>query len=83
MTVLAVNKPVQQAKPVLLVENRLAAGRHRFSLIVVNERGVASDSMTLVVTVGRGILRPPGGRLEPLVAGERIRRRVPPQGPSR
>jgi hypothetical protein len=83
MTVLAVNKPVEQAKPVLLVENRLAAGRHRFSLVVVNDRGVASEAMTLLVTVGRGILRGPVGRLDPPLVGERIRRRAPPQGPSR
>ena len=63
MTVLAVGKPLEQDKPQLLVENKLAAGRHRFSLVVVNTRGVASDPDVLVVSVGlRAVTRPLGSQ---------------------
>jgi hypothetical protein len=65
MTVLELKKPVEQRRGVLLVENKLAPGRHLFTLVVVNDRGVASDPTTLVVTVGRGIGRPPSGRTPP------------------
>lgn len=63
MTVLAVGKPLEQAQSELLVENKLAAGRHRFSLVVVNARGVASDPDVLVLTVGRStVIGPRGAR---------------------
>jgi hypothetical protein len=54
MSVLAVGKPFEQAKAELLVENKLAAGRHRFSLVVVNDRGAASEPHVLMLTVRRG-----------------------------
>jgi hypothetical protein len=61
MTVLVIGKPVEQSKPVLLVETKLAVGRHRFSLVVVNTRGVESEPATLVVTVRRGTVIGPTG----------------------
>jgi hypothetical protein len=54
MTVLAVGKPFEQSKSQLLVENKLAVGRHRFSLVVVNDRGAASEPHVLVLTVRGG-----------------------------
>jgi hypothetical protein len=69
MPVLAPNQPLTLDEPVLLVENRLAAGRHRFSLVVRNARGVASEPQVLVVTVGR--LR---AAVEPAVAAPPPRR---------
>jgi len=91
MTVLGINKPLDQGEPVLLVENKLAAGRHRFSLVVLNARGVASDPMVVTVTVGRTILRGPLGPLGPTLSLGRIeapqhgaptRRRRTHKGPS-
>jgi hypothetical protein len=53
MPVLAPNQPMTLTAPELLVENRLAPGRHRFSLTVSNTRGVASEPVEVVVTVTR------------------------------
>lgn len=61
MPVLAVKQPLDQRKPILLVENKLAPGRHRFSLIVENEQGAASDPAFVVVTVRGGTTGPLGG----------------------
>ena len=63
MPVLAPNQPIEQREPVLVVQNRLAPGLHRFSLVVVNDRGVASEADVLTVSVRRGLVvdpvRPP------------------------
>ena len=61
MTVLSIDKPITQAKPVLLVENKLALGPHRFSLVVVNDRGIESAPATLVVTVRKPMAIGPTG----------------------
>ena len=61
MTVLGINKPFDSPQPLLLVENKLAVGRHRFLLVVVNQRGVRSDPMEIVVAVRRAIVRGPLG----------------------
>ena len=61
MTVLKVGKPFEQAESELLVENKLAAGRHRFSLVVVNDRGAVSDPHVLVLTIGLGTVTEPLG----------------------
>ena len=91
MTVLGINKPLDQGEPLLRVENKLAAGRHRFSLVVLNARGVASDPMFVTVTVGRTILRGPLGplgptgpigRIEAPHGGAPARRRSTHKGPS-
>jgi hypothetical protein len=60
MPVLAVNQPVEQRSPRLLVENRLAAGVHRFSLVVLNAAGVASEPHAIAVTVRTATVRVPG-----------------------
>lgn len=52
MPQLAPNQPLEQGTGTLLVENRLAAGRHRFSLVVVDDRGRTSEAALLIVTVG-------------------------------
>ena len=53
MPVLAPNQPVTVTTSELLVENRLAPGRHRFALAVRNARGVESEPVVIVVTVAR------------------------------
>lgn len=58
MAVLPVGKTLEQEKPVLLVENKLAAGKHRFSLVVVNESGVESEAVSLDVSVTAGRVLP-------------------------
>lgn len=63
MPVLAINQPIEQREPTLVVENRLAPGLHRFSLVVVNDRGVASEPDLFTLTVRRVVVvdsvRPP------------------------
>jgi hypothetical protein len=49
--VLSLNRPLEQAAPTLLVENRLQPGRHRFALQVVDERGRVSEAAEWVVEV--------------------------------
>lgn len=61
MPVLAVGKTVEQRTPTLLVENKLAVGRHRFSLVVVGGSGTESAPAVLEVTVRRAIPVRPGG----------------------
>ena len=58
MAVLPVGKALEQEKPVLLVENKLAAGKHRFTLVVVNDKGVESEPVSLDVSVGTGLIAP-------------------------
>lgn len=55
MTQLTVNKAFDSAEPVLRVENRLAAGRHRFSLVVIDAQGRSSEADVLVVTVQKAL----------------------------
>ena len=51
MPTLTPGKPFTVAEPQLLVENRLAAGRHRFQLVVIDEAGLESEPAELLVTV--------------------------------
>jgi len=51
MPVLELNKPFDSPDPKLVVQNRLAEGRHRFALVVVDERGRVSAADQVVVTV--------------------------------
>jgi hypothetical protein len=53
MPVLVQGRPLVQREPALVVENRLAAGRWRFRLVVVDDAGNASAPADLVVTVAR------------------------------
>jgi hypothetical protein len=59
MPVLAVNQPIEQREPLLVVQNRLAVGAHRFALVVVNDRGVESAPDVLTVTVRRAVVVTP------------------------
>lgn len=51
MPVLTIGQPLESRRPTLLVENKLAAGPHRFALVVVDEAGNESVPDVLVVTV--------------------------------
>jgi hypothetical protein len=75
MPVLAINQPIAQRGPTLVVSNRLEPGLHRFSLVVVNDRGVASEPDLFTVTVRRAVVVDPV-RLPLLV--EPVRPPVPP-----
>lgn len=55
MAVLAVRKPVDSKLPALLVENKLPLGQHRFSLVVIDDRGLESAPDVLVVTVRKAL----------------------------
>jgi hypothetical protein len=57
MATLTPGRPVTLPTPELLVENQLAAGTHRFRLVVIDDSGLESDPADLVVTVRR---RPTG-----------------------
>ena len=60
MPVLVPNKPLEQREPVLVVQNSLALGVHRFSLVVVNDRGAESEPSVFNVTVRRTLVVPTG-----------------------
>jgi hypothetical protein len=51
MATLTPGQPLTVREPELLVENRLAAGRYRFQLVVIDDGGLESDPAELVVTV--------------------------------
>lgn len=51
MPVLSVGKPLELKTATLLVENRLAAGQHRFALVVIDAEGNESAPDLLTVTV--------------------------------
>jgi hypothetical protein len=51
MAVLKPNVPVPTPEPVLLVENKLAIGTHRFRLVHDDEAGVESDPVERDVVV--------------------------------
>lgn len=78
MPVLAINQPLEQREPVLLVENRLAVGVHRFALVVVDDRGIESAPDVISVSVRRAIVVTPG----PVLVDTRIDvPGPPPAGP--
>lgn len=51
MATLEPGVPLTQAEPLLKVDNRLAPGRHRFQLEVIDDAGLVSDPALLVVVV--------------------------------
>lgn len=59
MPVLTIGQPLETRRPTLLVENKLAAGSHRFALVVVDDAGNQSAPDELVVTVRRVLAPPP------------------------
>jgi hypothetical protein len=64
MPVLVPGKPIATGSPTLLVENGLAPGTHRFSLVVVDTAGNESAPAVIEVRVNAP-LRPviPAGRV--------------------
>lgn len=58
MPVLSVGKPLESRAATLLVENKLAAGQHRFALVVIDNDGNESAADVLTVTV-RTLFAPP------------------------
>lgn len=67
MPVLSPNKPHRTREPQLLIENELAPGTHRFSLVVVDDSGNESAPATISVTVRR-----PRPVLDPDIIRERV-----------
>ncbi len=51
MAVLKEGVPVTQDEPLLKVDNRLKAGRHRFQLEVIDDAGLVSEPAVLIVSV--------------------------------
>lgn len=83
MPVLVPDKPVTQPEPLLAVTNRLAAGRYRFRLSVIDNSGNESVPAELVVTVGRSTR--PDPVLDPRIdlrLRDRIIPVVPPPPPA-
>ena len=65
MPVMAPNQPIEVRTPTLLVENALAAGRHRFALVVIDQRGESRPDI-IEVEVRRGRV-PPIGPTDPII----------------
>jgi hypothetical protein len=59
MPVLVPNQAIEQAEPLLRIDNALDPGRHRFALVVVNARGVASELAVWDVRVAAPPIPPP------------------------
>jgi len=68
MPVLTPRKPFDSSTPVLRVENKLAAGRHRFALVVIDTQGRASDADELIVSVRELRIPTPVPILQPVPA---------------
>ena len=72
MPVLTVGQPLESRRPTLLVENKLAAGPHRFALVVIDDAGNESAPDVLVITVRRApVAAPP-------VRAARVKKGSPP-----
>jgi hypothetical protein len=73
MPVLVAGRPLEQREPVLVVQNRFEPGVHRFSLVVVDDRGLESEPDVIAVSVRRPLviepLRPPivDTRIDPVI----------------
>ena len=63
MPVLVQGKTIEQREPVLVVQNRFEPGVHRFSLVVVDDRGSESEPAVIAITLRRALVidpvRPP------------------------
>jgi hypothetical protein len=82
MPTLAQGRPLDSDRPTVVVENALALGRHRFTLIVIDGDGNESQPDELVLEVrGRTIVTPTPGVLPPIVITtppvRPVRRRTP------
>jgi len=51
MAILQLQVPLTTRSSTLLVENKLRIGRHLFRLVVIDDRGLQSDPMDVVVEV--------------------------------
>jgi hypothetical protein len=58
MTTLVAGRPFSSRVPTLVVDNKLAVGRHTFQLVVVDDDGNQSAPHQLVVTVNPAVVRP-------------------------
>ena len=74
MAVLALNQPVTQADPFLLVENKLAPGRYRFRLVAIDSAGLESAPADLIVTVNAPPPPPTTGPFRPFLRPDLIGR---------
>jgi hypothetical protein len=81
MPVMAPNQPIEVRTPTLLVENALAFGRHRFALVVIDDRRRESRTDIIEVEVRRAGRIPPIGRPGPPIGrtDPRIGRTDPPR----
>jgi hypothetical protein len=59
------NKPFESPKPAVVVDAGLAPGQYRFRLVVVNDAGVSSKPVEVIVTVEPGRLTLPGTIINP------------------
>jgi hypothetical protein len=67
MPTLAQGRPFESDRPTVVVENALAIGRHRFTLIVIDGDGRESLPDELVLEVQRGrLVGPVPGVLQPI-----------------
>lgn len=85
MPVLTPGRALRSREPRLVVENELAPGRHLFQLVVVDDGGLESAPVELVVNVVRRVTPPVGPRdpriLDPRLRDPRIFRPSPPPPP--
>lgn len=82
MTTLAQGRPFDSDRPTVVVDNALALGRHRFTLIVIDGDGKESLPDELLVEVQRGrVVVPRPGVLPPIVPNtpplRPVRRKAP------
>lgn len=73
MAVFEPDRPVTTAEPRVVVDAGLPPGRHRFRLVVVNDRGIPSEPDEAVVTVVRTTTPPPPPIPAPTPGGGVIR----------
>lgn len=59
MTVLTPDVPLTVSAPSLLVENKLAPGKYRFRLVVIDDQGLSSEPTELTVSILEASPPPP------------------------
>ena len=74
MPVMVPNQPIEVRTPNLSVENELASGRHRFALVVIDDRRESAPDI-IEIEVRRGRVPPPIDRTDPI--------RIAPASPRR
>lgn len=81
MALFVINQPVKTTVPTVTVDNKFVPGRHRFQLVVENNRGVQSDPVTATVVVSQGVL-PHAAGLQGKPLGRAVKKLVPQAGQS-